>query len=178
LDEPTNDLDIETLDLLEDLLVEFPGTVLIVSHDREFLDEVVTSSLVFEGDGRIGDFVGGYSDWLADKKRMEATAARTVAGLAEAGPGKPKPTSTAPATKSSKPRKLTGKEQKELDTLPARIEQLEIEQAQLTAQLADPAFYKNEAAKFAVVKARLDVLEAEHATAFRRWEELEAGQKS
>jgi ATP-binding cassette subfamily F protein uup len=111
-------------------------------------------------------------------KKMQATAARTAAALAEAGAGKPKPGSPAPAAKSVKPRKLTGKEQKELDTLPARIEQLETEQAQLTTQLADPAFYKNEAAKFAVVKARLDALEAEHATAFARWEELEgAGQK-
>jgi ATP-binding cassette subfamily F protein uup len=178
LDEPTNDLDIETLDLLEDLLVEFPGTVLIVSHDREFLDEVVTSSLVFEGDGRIGDYVGGYSDWIADKKKQAAAVARPVAGLAEAGRGGLKPGSATPATATRKPRKLTGREQRELDTLPARIEQLETEQAQLTAQLADPAFYKNEAAKFAAVKARLDALETEHATAFARWEELEGATAS
>jgi ATP-binding cassette subfamily F protein uup len=177
LDEPTNDLDIETLDLLEDLLVEFSGTVLLVSHDREFLDEVVTSSFVFEGNGVIGDFIGGYSDWLAEKKKQSAVEARNVAGLAEAGRGKPKPGSATPATTKASPapaRKLTSKEQRELDTLPAQIEKLETEQAVLAAKLADPAFYKNEAAQFAVVKARLETLEAEHATAFARWEELAA----
>ncbi len=174
LDEPTNDLDVETLDLLEDLLVEFPGTVLLVSHDREFLDEVVTSSLVFEGDGVIGDHVGGYTDWQHDKQKqlMAAAkmAARNAAGLAEAGPG-----SATPATKKiPKERKLSGKEQKELESLPAKIEALEQEQAQLTAKLADPAFYKKEPQKFAEVKGRLDALEREHAVSFARWEELEA----
>jgi ATP-binding cassette subfamily F protein uup len=178
LDEPTNDLDIETLDLLEDLLVEFSGTVLLVSHDREFLDEVVTSSFIFEGDGVIGDYVGGYSDWLAEKKKQATASARTVAGLAEAGPGKTKsanPGSATPAPKSAAPvRKLTNKEQRELEALPAQIEKLEAEQAVLAAKLADPAFYKNEAAKFTEVKAQLEKLEAEHAAAFARWEELAA----
>jgi len=177
LDEPTNDLDIETLDLLEDLLVEFSGTVLLVSHDREFLDEVVTSSLVFEGNGVIGDYIGGYSDWLAEQKKQAAVEARNVAGPAEAGRGKSKPGATTPATTKASPapaRKLSSKEQRELDALPAQIENLEAEQAVLAAKLADPAFYKNEAAQFAVVKARLEALEAEHATAFARWEDLAA----
>ncbi len=167
LDEPTNDLDVETLDLLEDLLVEFPGTVLIVSHDREFLDEVVTSSFVFEGDGVINEYVGGYSDWQNDKaKQAAAAAAKTVAPVA--------------ATKSAakggvvKGRKLSGKEQKELETLPAKIEAMEQEQAQLTAKLADPAFYKKEPQKFAEATSRLTAIEKEHATSFARWEELEA----
>ncbi|MEI6860854.1 MAG: ATP-binding cassette domain-containing protein [Verrucomicrobiota bacterium] len=167
LDEPTNDLDIETLDLLEDLLVEFPGTVLLVSHDREFLDEVVTSSLVFEADGVITDCVGGYTDWLAEKAKRAARPA--------AGSGSPKPAASVAGDRPvRKARKLTNKEQRELDTLPAQIEKLEAEQDQLAARLADPAFYKTEAARFAEVKARLDIVEAEHAKAFAHWEELEA----
>jgi len=167
LDEPTNDLDAETLDLLEDLLVEFQGTLLLVSHDREFLDEVVTSTLVFEGDGRIGDYAGGYTDWMKDKAK-EAARAVTLASV---------PQKAAVASKVSAKtagRKLSGKEQKELEALPARIEALEKEQAELTAQLADPSFYKTQAAKFAEVKARLEAVEKDHAVAFSRWEELEA----
>src|SRR6478609_2593102 len=171
LDEPTNDLDAETLDLLEDLLVEFQGTLLLVSHDREFLDEVVTSTLVFEGDGKIGDYAGGYTDWMKDKAK-EAARAVTIAA-AEAARVVKAPAATAAV--SGKPaKKLSGKEQKELETLPAKIEVLEKEQAELTAKLADPAFYKTQGAKFAEVKARLDVVEREHATAFARWEALES----
>jgi ATP-binding cassette subfamily F protein uup len=170
LDEPTNDLDVETLDLLEDLLVEFPGTVLLVSHDREFLDEVVTSSLVFEGDGVINEYIGGYTDWQHDKAK-QAAAAKAAAGLAEAGPGSATP---AARKSSAKPKKLSNKEQKELETLPSKIEALEQEQAQLTAKLADPAFYKKEPQKFTEVKGRLDALEREHAVSFARWAELEA----
>jgi len=174
LDEPTNDLDVETLDLLEDLLVEFPGTVLIVSHDREFLDEVVTSSLVFEGDGQIGDYIGGYTDWQNDKaKQAAAQAAKIAARPADAAPGKAK-NSSGNQNGVAKAKKLSGKEQKELETLPAKIEVLEKEQTQLTAKLGDPSFYKTEAAKFAEVKKRLDAIEREHAVAFARWEELEA----
>ena len=163
LDEPTNDLDAETLDLLEDLLVEFQGTLLLVSHDREFLDEVVTSTLVFEGDGQLGDYVGGYTDWQNEKSKMAARKTEPA-----------KATVAAPKAAGKLAKKLSGKEQKELETLPARIESLEKEQAELTAKLADPAFYKKEAAKFAEVKGRLDALEREHAVAFARWEELEA----
>jgi ATP-binding cassette subfamily F protein uup len=168
LDEPTNDLDAETLDLLEDLLVEFQGTLLLVSHDREFLDEVVTSTLVFEGDGRIGDYVGGYTDWQNEKKKQAAR--------------KTEPVSSAPAKSAAKgnapARKLTNKERQELETLPARIEALEQAQAELTAKLSDPAFYKAQAAKFAEVKQRLESVEREHATAFARWEELEAAKQA
>jgi ATP-binding cassette subfamily F protein uup len=175
LDEPTNDLDAETLDLLEDLLVEFQGTLLLVSHDREFLDEVVTSTLVFEGDGRIGDYAGGYTDWMQDKAK-EASRAITLAAANKVEPdlraGSNLPGGQVPP-KSAKAKKLSGKEQKELETLPAKIEALEKEQAELTAKLADPAFYKAQAAKFAEVKARLEVVEREHATTFARWEELE-----
>jgi ATP-binding cassette subfamily F protein uup len=172
LDEPTNDLDAETLDLLEDLLVEFQGTLLLVSHDREFLDEVVTSTLVFEGDGRIGDYAGGYTDWMQDKAKQAARAI-AVAGVVDPGRLVPKaPESATPATEKSG-KKLTNKERQELETLPAKIEVLEKEQTELAAKLADPAFYKAQAAKFAEVKARLETVEREHAAAFARWEDLE-----
>ena len=164
LDEPTNDLDSETLDLLEDLLVEFQGTVLLVSHDREFLDNVVTSVLAFEGDGRIGDSIGGYSDWLAQGGAPRPAVA--PAPKAIASPPRPRP--------AAKPRKLTGKEQRELETLPSRIETLETEQAALTAKLADPGFYQREPGTAPAVKARLTAIEQEIATVFARWEELEA----
>jgi len=171
LDEPTNDLDAETLDLLEDLLVEFPGTVLIVSHDREFLDEVVTSSFVFEGNGVIGDYIGGYSDWQADKAKQAVAKGGARPPDALAAKGKNLAGGQVPP---AKPRKLSGKEQKELETLPAKIEAMEQEQAQLTAKLADPAFYKKEPQKFAEATSKLATLEKEHATALARWEELEA----
>jgi ATP-binding cassette subfamily F protein uup len=156
MDEPTNDLDAETLDLLEDLLVEFSGTLLLVSHDREFLDNVVTSTLVFEGDGRIGDYVGGYSDWI----RQRAAPARA--------PSVPAP---APPTRR---RTLSNREQRELAELPERIEKLEQEQAVLAAKLGDARFYKGDPGPVAAAKAQLAELEAAHATAFARWEELEA----
>ncbi len=171
LDEPTNDLDAETLDLLEDLLVEYQGTLLVVSHDRDFLDNVVTSTFVFEGEGRIGEYVGGYSDWR-EEKRKQAARASAAAVAADSGRTKAQGAATPAAAKSAK--KLTNKEQRELADLPARIEALEKEQAELTAKLSDPVFYKQEATKFAEVKARLEIIEAEHATAFARWEALEA----
>ncbi len=172
LDEPTNDLDAETLDLLEDLLVEFQGTLLLVSHDRAFLDEVVTSTLVFEGDGRIGDYVGGYTDWQQEKAKQAGR--KSVAAVADPGPTSAKaPGSPNPATASKPTRKLTNKERTELAALPARIEALEKEQVELTAKLSDPTFYKSQGAQFAQVKARLETVEREHATAFARWEELE-----
>jgi len=152
--------------------------VLIVSHDREFLDEVVTSSLVFEGDGQIGDYIGGYTDWQNDKaKQAAAQAAKIATGPADASASKTK-NSSGNQSGAAKPKKLSGKEQKELETLPAKIEVLEKEQTQLTAKLADPSFYKTEAAKFAEVKKRLDAIEREHAVAFARWEELEATKNS
>ncbi len=168
MDEPTNDLDAETLDLLEDLLVEYQGTLLIVSHDRDFLDNVVTSTLVFEGDGRIGDYVGGYADWVREKEKI--AAARAAAAAREAAKSTPPKSSS--SAKSS--RKLTNKEQRELEALPAQIEALETEQAELGRKMADPVFYQRERAAAAQVKARLDELDRQHAIAFARWEELEA----
>ena len=163
MDEPTNDLDAETLDLLEDLLVEYSGTLLIVSHDRDFLDNVVTSTLVFEGDGRIGDYVGGYADWVKEKEKAATRAAAAAAPPEREAKG---------AAKAA--RKLTNKERRELDELPAQIEAIEAEQAELGAKMADPVFYQKERSAAAAVKARLDDLERRHAVAFSRWEELEA----
>jgi len=163
MDEPTNDLDAETLELLEDLLVEFNGTLLVISHDREFLDNVVTSTLVFEGQGRIGDYVGGYNDWMLQRQAAEAPAKNSPA-RPEAGKN--------PSGKSSG--KVSAQERKELESLPARIEALEREQAELAAKLADPVFYKRDPAAVTVVKQKLESLEREHAQAFARWEQLEA----
>ena len=163
MDEPTNDLDAETLDLLEDLLVEYQGTLLIVSHDRDFLDNVVTRTQVFEGDGPLGDYVGGYADCVRERSKVAAAkAARTEAA------SEPAPRAARAA------RKLTAKERRELEELPARIEAYEAEQGRLGAKLADPVFYQRERSAAAEVKARLDELARQHAAAFARWEELEA----
>jgi ABC transport system ATP-binding/permease protein len=175
LDEPTNDLDAETLDLLEDLLVEFQGTLLLVSHDRAFLDEVVTSTLVFEGDGHIGDYAGGYTDWMQDKAKQAARAllqaSQEVPVIRGEESGEKRSGGSIPP-KAGK--KLTNKERQELESLPARIEVLEKEQSELTAKLADPAFYKSQSTKFAEVKTRLETVEREHAAAFANWEDLES----
>jgi ATP-binding cassette subfamily F protein uup len=161
LDEPTNDLDIETLELLEELLMEYSGTVLVVSHDRAFLNNVVTSTLVFEGGGRVQEYAGGYDDWLRQgpvhqkkvpvkqekKKRIKA---------------KPKG-----------PRKLTFKETREMEELPGRIETLEQEQTQLYEKMAAESFYKGEGTEVARAKARLGELEQLLEETYGRWEELE-----
>ena len=151
-------------DLLEDLLVEYQGTMLLVSHDREFLDNVVTSTLVFEGDGRIEEYIGGYSDWVAQGGGVKQPAA-VVRPVAAPAP-RPKP--------AAKPRKITQKELRELEALPKRIEELETEQVGLAAKLADPGFYQSEPGSAPVVKQRLEAIEHEISTAFARWEELEA----
>ncbi|HEU4698272.1 MAG TPA: ATP-binding cassette domain-containing protein [Gemmatimonadales bacterium] len=175
LDEPTNDLDIETLDLLEELLLDFDGTLLVVSHDRDFLDHVVTSTLVLEGGGRVGEYAGGYSDW----KRVEET--RPAIEPAAAGRSASKSAATgarasaaAPlAPPAPKPRKLTWKEQRELEGLPERIEALETEQRELHAALADPDFYRREGGDaLAAASKRLEALEGELAEAYARWETL------
>jgi ABC transport system ATP-binding/permease protein len=172
LDEPTNDLDAETLELLEDLLVEFGGTVLLVSHDRAFLNEVCTSLIVFEGDGKISEYIGGYDDWQKERARNAAAIAveeeRAKRIAAEAA--KAAATVTTPAKKT---RKLTNKERAELESLPKRIEVLEAEQAKLTAALADPVFFKTAGAEVGKATARLHEIEAELAAIYARWAELE-----
>ncbi|HSQ78238.1 MAG TPA: ATP-binding cassette domain-containing protein [Nitrospirota bacterium] len=165
LDEPTNDLDIETLDLLEELLMDYPGTVLLVSHDRAFINNVVTSTLALEGEGGVNEYVGGYDDWLRQSKRKNET---------QVVQGKPEEKKETSALSKEKPRKLTFKEQKELETLPKRIEELEAEQQELQATMADPAFYRESGKKVTEYKARLAVLEKELTEVYKRWDELEA----
>lgn len=163
MDEPTNDLDVETLELLEDLLMDYAGTLLLVSHDREFLDNVVTSTLVLEGEGRVKEYAGGYSDWLRQRKPAPP-AAPEPAPVARPAPPKTAP----PAT-----RRLSYKEQKELEGLPGRIETLEAELGRLHEAMADPAFYRQAPPAIVEANGRLKALEGELAEAYRRWEELE-----
>jgi len=161
LDEPTNDLDIETLELLEDLLVDYRGTLLLVSHDRAFLDNVVTSTLVFEGDGRVQEYVGGYSDWL--RHRAKPVSATQSSGK-DAKPV---------ATTKKRPAKLGFKAGRELEQAPAIIESLETEQRELVERLSQPAFYQCDAAEQARVHARVAALTGEIEAAYARWTELE-----
>ena len=163
LDEPTNDLDMETLELLEELLAGYRGTVLLVSHDREFLNNVATSTLVFEGGGKITAYAGGYDDWLAQRPAPEAAAPKKEK--------KPQPD----RNRNARPRKLSFKEKKELAALPARIEALEAEQANLHARMADPEFYREAGEAVAETTRRIDALEAELEAAYARWEALEEG---
>jgi ATP-binding cassette subfamily F protein uup len=163
LDEPTNDLDLETLELLEELLTEYAGTVLLVSHDREFVNNVVTSTLVFEGNGRVTEYVGGYDDWLRQRTHGMASSVPAAA-----------PRSEKLTPQRRRPRKLTFKEQKELEALPQRIEQLEAEQQQLHQTMADPSFYRDSGRKVVEIQARLGSLEQELSDAYERWEQLEA----
>jgi ATP-binding cassette subfamily F protein uup len=163
LDEPTNDLDIETLDLLEELLLEFSGTLLVVSHDRAFLDAVVTSTLVFEGGGTVGEYVGGYSDWVRQRKPP-------VVAPAPAAP--PKQQAPAPQTTKAKPRRLTFKEAAELAGLPDRIDALERERAALYVSLSDPAVLRDGSAVVAA-RSRLVTAETEITELTERWESLE-----
>ena len=165
LDEPTNDLDIETLDLLEELLMDYAGTVLLVSHDRAFINNVVTSTLVFEGEGRVSEYVGGYDDWLRQSRAKSG---------APAVPVKIEERKATTVTAREKQRKLSFKEQKELDDLPKRIEELDAEQQSIIATMADPAFYRESGNKVASTKARLENVEKELAEAYKRWNELEA----
>jgi ATP-binding cassette subfamily F protein uup len=162
LDEPTNDLDIETLDLLEELLLEFSGTLLVVSHDRAFLDNVVTSTLVLEGGGRVGEYVGGYSDWVRQRKPEPA------APLAAPAPAR----RATPPQKVEKKRRLTFRETKELADLPDRIDALERDREAAYASLADPALLRDGAAVTAT-RARLAGIEAEIGELTVRWETLE-----
>jgi ATP-binding cassette subfamily F protein uup len=170
LDEPTNDLDVETLSLLEELLVEFDGTVLVVSHDREFLDNVADSVLAIDSQGAVEEFVGGWSDW---RKQQDAREAALKAAAPAAGGRSPRDAAGANAVVPAK-RKLSFKEQKERDALPLKIEKLEAEQAKLVEAMGDPEFYKQGPAALAEANAKQVQLERELAEAYAKWEELEA----
>ncbi|MHB8845069.1 MAG: ATP-binding cassette domain-containing protein [Nitrospirota bacterium] len=165
LDEPTNDLDIETLDLLEELLMDYNGTVLLVSHDRAFINNVVTSTLVLAGDGAVSEYVGGYDDWQRQSRQRTDAPAVTARLEEKKEPARPA---------AGKQRKLTFKEQKELEDLPKRIEELEAELQKLHATMADPAFYRESGNKVASTTTRLENAEKELAVVYKRWEELEA----
>jgi len=164
LDEPTNDLDMETLELLEELVLDFPGTVLVVSHDREFLDNVVSSTLVFEGDGEVNEYVGGYDDWL----RQRSSAPKT-----EAVESRQK---QAPANKDEKrkPKKLGYKDQRDLEALPKKIEKLEAEVEQLHKEMAKPDFFQQE--KEAITRTQVQLKETEEKLklSYQQWETLES----
>ncbi|MBI2226532.1 MAG: ATP-binding cassette domain-containing protein [Betaproteobacteria bacterium] len=168
LDEPTNDLDIETLELLEALLQDYSGTLFLVSHDRTFLDNLVTQTIVFEGDGKLLEYAGGYEDWRR-AQQFRTEAARGDTGRV-AGGRKPAARS---AARVAAPVKLSYKEARELEALPDRISALEHEQAQVSQQLADPALYRGGAAQVKALQARLAEIEAELAHRIARWEELE-----
>jgi ABC transport system ATP-binding/permease protein len=172
LDEPTNDLDLETLELLEVQLVEWRGTLLLVSHDRSFLDNVVTSTLVFEGEGRVQEYVGGYEDW---KRLQEARAALEARDTAE--DARPRPNDGRSASPDLPPeprRRLTWNEQRELEQLPGRIEALETEEQQLQAAIAAPDFYKEPRAAIASALARLEDVKRLLHEAYARWDDLDS----
>jgi ATP-binding cassette subfamily F protein uup len=159
MDEPTNDLDAETLELLEELVAQYSGTLLLVSHDRAFLDNVVTSTMVFEGAGRVDEYVGGYSDWL--QQRMPASLPASAA-------------TSAPKASAPKPRRLSFKEQRELAQLPEKIQHLEAEQAQLHTLISDPSVFQRNKDQSVAALQRLQALTAELESAYSRWDTLES----
>ena len=165
LDEPTNDLDVETLELLEDLLADYEGTLLLVSHDRTFLDNVVTSTLVFEGRGKVGEYAGGYEDW----ERQRSSSLTMPPKRPRTSPR----VTFADGERANGTRKLSYKEQRELEALPAKIEALEAEQAQLHRMMAGAEFYRQPSDKIAATMERLQALTNELEACYARWESLE-----
>jgi ATP-binding cassette subfamily F protein uup len=171
LDEPTNDLDLETLELVEAQLVEWPGTLLIVSHDRAFLDNIITSTFVFEGDGRVGEYVGGYTDWLRQRSTELLPNVTTRAS-------DQRPSLSVTLDESSQGiKKLSYREQQELQALPARIELLEAEQRGVEASVAAPEFYKEPAAAIATALERVQTLKRELGELYSRWDALDSRSK-
>jgi ATP-binding cassette subfamily F protein uup len=166
MDEPTNDLDAETLDLLEERVADYAGTLLLVSHDREFLDNVVTSTLVFEGNAQVSEYVGGYSDWLRQRKAPGGAAQRA------SGPARAR--ENAPAAARAQARKLSFKERRELEAMPTRIQLLEAEQTRLQTQISDPELFRKSPADAAGALKRLQTLVKELEIAYSRWDALES----
>jgi ABC transport system ATP-binding/permease protein len=178
LDEPTNDLDMETLGLLEERLLTYQGTILLVSHDRAFLNNVVTSTLVFEDDGKLREYAGGYDDWVRQRAANGAAAAPAPKAPAEAAaPNATAPAGTAPSagpTPRPTKRKLSYKENKELEALPEKIETLERERAEIAAAISSPEFYADgDNSRVMAAHQRLEALQADLDAAYARWEELE-----
>lgn len=172
LDEPTNDLDMETLELLEELLLGFEGTILLVSHDRDFLDNVVTSCIVFEGDGVVNEYVGGYRDWLRRGQTLPSLDKKTNQTMGEQAKPVKTPADNAPR-QAAKKKKLSYKLQRELETLPGTIEKLEQQQAVLSDQVEQPNFYQQDHQTTQSVLAKLAKIQEELETAYHRWAELE-----
>ena len=171
LDEPTNDLDIDTLELLEDLIQDYAGTVFLVSHDRAFLDAIVTQTFAAEGDGIWHEYAGGYSDWAAYQSNKKETERAAQQAEVQAQPKKSAPAGRQTARKD----RLSWKEQRELETLPEKIASLETEQKTLTLRLADPVLYQN-AQEAQNVSARLGSIDAALLDLLERWENLESRQ--
>ena len=171
MDEPTNDLDIDTLELVEEYVADFPGTLLLVSHDRTFLDHVVTALLVFEGDGVVGEFVGGYDDWVRDRRRRD-TQRRAASEPAPAAPVGATP--GARGNPKARARRLSYNDQRELSTLPERLQGLEAEKNRIESQLADGQLYRDGQQTLQQRLQRLAVITAELEGGYARWGELEA----
>ncbi|HEY0336456.1 MAG TPA: ATP-binding cassette domain-containing protein, partial [Burkholderiales bacterium] len=167
LDEPTNDLDIETLELLEALLQDYEGTLFLVSHDRAFLDNVVTQVIAFEGDGVLREYVGGYSDWQRQRSLPPPKQRDARAPVEKAAAG---------SRAKQKPARLTYKETRELDALPADIAALEREQSEIMSELADPTLYRDQPERVQALQQRYSAIEAALMQSLTRWEELEARQ--
>jgi len=173
MDEPTNDLDMETLELLEDLLANFEGTLILVSHDRTFLDNVVSSVLVFEGDHQVKEYVGGYSDWV--RQRPKNWLFSSICASAEKKEPFPQTgKKEIPDSQITKPRKLSYKEQRELELLPEKIESLETEQAELQALTSQSDFYQQDKEVIANTLARMKTVNEELDEAYQRWEKLDS----
>jgi ATP-binding cassette subfamily F protein uup len=172
LDEPTNDLDLETLELLESRLMEFPGTLLLVSHDRAFLDNTVTSTLVFEGNGRVQEYAGGYEDWLRQRPQAQQEAVPQIRNSEVSAGG-----ATPGAPRSGLRKKLSYNEQREFEQLPGRIGELEEEQESLNKAVAHPEFYKEPAEKIKQVLARLDQVHGELLELYKAWDDLDSRSK-
>ncbi|HWO41028.1 MAG TPA: ATP-binding cassette domain-containing protein [Candidatus Eisenbacteria bacterium] len=169
LDEPTNDLDVETLELLEERLAEYDGTLLLVSHDRTFLDNVVTSTLVYEGEGRFGEYAGGYEDWARYQRPIPSATEPP-----QKSPGSARPAVTEKSSLGDRPRRLTYKEKRELESLPQRIESLEAELAELHRRMAEGEFYRRPGDEIAAAVERLRTIERDLENSYRRWQELES----
>lgn len=172
MDEPTNDLDLETLELLEELLLNFDGTLLLVSHDRSFLDSVVTGILAFEGPGEVKEYVGGYQDWIRQGGRFPSLLSTSEANERSNKP-EPKPASKTPAQPNPPARKLSYKLQRELDSLPGEIDHLEQQLADLESQISQPDFYQQEAVEVSQTLDQLSSVQDELEAKMQRWMELE-----
>ena len=176
LDEPTNDLDIETLELLEELLQTYDGTVFLVSHDRAFMDNVVTSTIAWEGDGRWREYEGGITDWLTQRARSQPPSPPPNARPNPEIKSQTSLETNKDGRRQLQKKKLSYKDQRELEALPGRVEALEAEQAELRAALADGSLYQSDLQRAIALQSRDSAIDEELTAALERWAELEAAQ--